>query len=670
LLGVAVIGCGGGGGGGGSSGPVPGPTPTPPPTLATQSQSVGAAGGTVAVTLLAQTVNMIVPPGALNGTGNVSVTLYAPSSSPRAIRAAVRTPHGVGADASLVAEFTVTVSGAALIKPLHASVGAAAPPAGSIFRLAGYGTHFDDVDTVTYSGGTATSDLNVAWPRMSLASNTLYAFYTEPQAEAGSPAPVITVPSAGGTVGMFGTATFTASEADGNGFPYLDPSFTFSLDNAALGTISATTGVFTAGAIDASGHVVATDTTAGRGNPHGSGAVTVSSQRPGFAGDAFSYTGTLSSTTQQTNTNITTQPQTDTASVALSANVDPAFASSTGGGQNLVHSTEGDTYPLQTITTKTDSRYLYAVNGASANFSIVSSDAKDSNGAEYVDTYGAGNGLLDVLPEAAGSFGPNNAALTYNENDPAGFTRQRTTAATGSYSETDKDALGDVQTIVQNADFSGTYDASQYTGFKFVVAKPSGTPAKITMQISRNGGTPSTLSITSWIPAAMTQPSTETDTETTGASFPASCNVPSKYGTSGNKIVQTITRVDAPLGDLETETTSTYLAPGVGPVCVQMTDATNTYYDYTRQNGNFGLFYSNNAQPIQQTSITETLTLQSASTQGGTSTQSVRRSSSFAPSALAPVSLARARFEHVVRERLAGLRTLRRPSSSSGAQVR
>jgi hypothetical protein len=672
LLAVAVSGCGGGGGGGGSA--VPQATPTPVPTQVTQSQPVGPAGGTVSATLLGQTVNVIVPSGALAGAGTLAVTLYAPAAAPKTIKSAVRSPRGVGADAALVAEFAVALSGTTLVKPLQAAVVTAAAPAGSVFRLAGYGTHFDDVDTVTYAGTTATSDLNVAWPRMSLAANTLYAFYTEPQAEAGVPSPVIAVhSSASGAVGMFGTATFTAAEADANGFPYLDPAFAYALDTAALGTISASTGAFTAGAVDANGHVVATDTTSGRGNPHGSAAVSVSSQRPGYAGDAFTFTGTLSSTTQQTNSNVTTQPQTDAASVSLNATVDPsAFTATTGGGQNLVHSVEIDTYPLRTITTNTDSRYAYAASGASATLSIVSSDAKDSNGAEYANAYGSGNGLLDVLPESAGAFGPNGAALTYTETDLGGFSRTRTTGATGSYSETGHDPLGDVQTISQNADFSGTYDATQYTGFKFVVGAPSGSPAKISMQLYSNGTLAQTLSITSWIPAGTAQPSVETDVDNAGVAFPAACGVPSKYGTSGNQIVQTINRIDAPLGESETETTTTYVAPGVGPVCVQMSDAVQIFYDYTGQNGDYGLYYSNTAHPIEVTSVSETLTLQSATTQGGTTTQSVRRAASFAPTAFAPVVLARARFEHVVRERLGGMRTAtyRRNFLSNGVHVR
>jgi hypothetical protein len=672
-LAFALTGCGGGGGGGGGGTTPPTPIVTPPPPV-TQTQTVSPAGGSVSVTLSPQTITVVVPSGALSTTGTVSVTLYPASAVPKTIRSTARRARSVGADAVLAAEFSVTISGATLVKPLQASLVTTAAPAGSIFRLAGFGTKFDDVDTVTYSGTTATSDLNVAWPRMSLASNTLYAFYTEPQAEGGTPAPSVSVSSlAPVPLGFLGTAAFVATEADANLFPYLDPSFSFSLDNISLGSINAATGLFSAGSIDGAGNVIATDTTSGRGNPSGKGAVSVSSQRPGNAGDSFTYTGTLSSTTQQTNGNITTQPQTDTAAVSLTATVDAAFAPSSGGGQNLIHSVEIDTYPLQTITTKTDSRYRYAPSGSSATLSILSSDAKDSNGAEFVNTYGTGNGQLDLLPETAGPFGPNNAALTYTETDPAGFNRQRLTAAAGSYAETGHDALGRTQSITQNADFSGTYDATQYSTFKFVVAAPSGSPPHIQMQVYRSGnpsGPP--LSILSWIPTGLTQPATETDVDNGTTTYPPACNVPAKYGTSGNQIVQTIKRVDAPLGNVETQTTTTYIAPGVGPVCIQLTDATQTFYDYTRQNGNFGLFFSNTAVPIQMTSVSETLTLTSASTQNGTVTKSVGRASSpFPPSAFAPVAFARVRFEHLVRERLGGMReaTFSRDFMSHGVQT-
>jgi hypothetical protein len=566
----------------------------------------------------------------------------------------------------LLSEFRVTLTGATLLKPLQASFTTAAAAAGSLFRLAGFGnSKFDDVDTVTWTAGTALSDLNVAYPRMSLAAGTLYAFYAEPTIEAtAAPTPAITVATTSTLpIGMLSSATFTAQEVDpNNGFPYLDPNFTFAIDNGSLGTIVPATGVLTTGPVDGSGNVVATDNTAARGNPHGSLAVSVSSQRPGNVNDAFTFSGALSSTTQQTNSNITTQPQTDAGTVALTSTVS-AFTPATGGGQNAVSSVEADTYPLQTISTKTASAYQYTTAASKATLSILSSDAKDSNGAEYVNQYGAGNGILDVLPETAGRFGPNTAALTYTENDQANYGRQRVTAADGSYNETGQDPLGDIQTVTAKPDFSAVYDARQYSGFAFIIGKPTGTPAKITVTIFRGNTNEGSLTIPSWIPASMTQPSTETDVDSGTVTYPTPCNVPAKYGTSGNKLVQTINRVDSAFGNLETETTTTYTAPSVGPVCVQLADSVKTFYDYTLQNG-FVLYASGNGQPVQLTSASETLTLQSATTSSGAVTTSVKRgaasagraTASIPPNALAPVAFARAHFEHVVREKLGGMR--------------
>lgn len=655
---LAASGCGGGGSG---SGPYIN-TGSPAPTQATQSASVGTAGGSVTVTLGSQSVTVTVPSGALSGSGTLSITLFAPSAAPTAL-SKLRKTKTIASDATLLDEFTVTLTGANLIKPLAASFTIAAPASGDIFRLAGNDTKFDDVDTVTWANGTATTDQNVAYPRMSLAAGTTYALYMEPQAEAtGAPIPAITVTSnTTNPIAMLSTATFTGHETDpNNGFPYLDPNFTYALSNASLGTIAASTGVLTTGPVDGAGNVTATDTTAGRGNPKGSDAITVSSERPGNAGDAFTYSGTLSTTTQLTNSNITTQPQTSNATVALNATV-PSFTPATGGGSNEVDSTEVDTYALQTVTTKTVSNYQYATTGPTATLSITKSAATDSDGASSTNTYGTGNGLLDVLPETAGAFGPNNAALTNVTADPAGYGGQRVTTAGGSYSEQDNDPLGDVQTITVGPDFSAVYDARQYSGYAFIIGAPTGNPATITLTIYRGSTVAGTLTVPSWIPSTLTTPSMETDVDAASVTYPAACNVPAKYGTSGNRIVQTIDRADPAYGNLEHETTTTYTAPSVGPVCVQLSDNVGTFYDYTLQNG-YVVYVSGNAQPVQVTTMSETLTLQSATTESGSTTSSLKRGTSsvrgsvFTPSALAPVAFARARFEQHVRQQLAAQR--------------
>jgi hypothetical protein len=661
VAGLLLAGCGGGGGGSN-------PAPPANPTFTQSSASIGAAGGAVTATFGTQSVTANVPAGALSGPGTVTMTVFANSAAPQAL-SSKRQTKTIGAGAALIVEFSVTVTGATLLEPLSASASAATPAAGTVVRLAGFGTTVDDVDTVTVASGTATTDPNLAYSRMSLANNTFYAFYSEPSTVASAPpTPVVTVATtATNPLPMQSSATFSASEKEPNGFPFLDATFAFSVDNGSLGTINSSTGILSTGPVDGSGNVVATDTTTGRGNPHGSAAVTVSSQRPGNAGDAFQFTGTLTSTTQLTASpnGVTTLPQTSTATVALTSTV-AGFAPAAGGGMNAINSVEVDTYPLQTITTKTASTNVYATSGPSSTVSIGSSNATDSNGVQYINQYGSGNGLLDVLPETAGTFGPNNAALTYTENDPASFGRQRATNADGSYTEQDTDTFGDVQTINGNADFSGTYDSTQFDALSFTLTKPTGTPPTITVTLfsATSGGLVNDGSVTilSWIPTTLTQPSVETDTDNAGVAYPAACQVPAKYGTSGHQLVATINRVDPALGNAEVQTTTTYTAPSVGPVCIQIADTVNTFYDYTGQNNDDAIFVGDLGHPVEITTLAETLTLQSATTSGGAVTSSTLRNSASStaaplkPTAFAPVAFARARFDHLVHEQLKAIR--------------
>jgi hypothetical protein len=467
-LALAVAGCQGGG----ANPPSPNTGVAPPPSVTT-SGTVTPAGGSVTTTLGTQTVVVTAPPGAVSGSGTLSVTVYANNSAPKSLLSAGRKVRTIGADSVLLTEFTITLTGATLVKPLQASLTTGPAASGSVFRLAGLGTAFDDVDTVTFGAGKATTDQNIAYSRMSLANGTFYAFYVEPAAQASAAAtPVVTVTGApANPVGMLGTAQFSATEAQPNGFPYLDPAFSFTLDNATLGKVTSG-GAFTAGPIDGAGNITATDTTAGRGNPSGKSAVTVSSQRPGNLGDTFTFTGSLTSTIQLVNSNPTKQ-QVDTASIALTSTVTAASAVATPlpAVTTVSHSDETDTYPLLTVKTGTDNTYAYATGTAAGipativpgTVAIISAVAKDSNGVLYATQYDpsgiSGNGILDVLPEKAGAFGPNNAVLQYDETDQANFKRHRVVAANGSYVETGTDAFNDVQTITVNGDNSATYDA-------------------------------------------------------------------------------------------------------------------------------------------------------------------------------------------------------------------
>jgi len=645
----------------------------PPPSV-TQSGAVTPAGGSVTTTLGTQTVVITAPAGALSGPGTLSVTVFGNNAAPKTLQSAGRKVQKIGASAVLVVEFTVTLTGATLLKPLQASLTTGPAGSGSIFRLAGLGTVFDDVDTVTFAAGKASTDGNVLYSRMSLASGTYYAFYVEASVDASAaPTPVVTVQTPTLPVGMLSTSQFAATETEPNGFPYLDTNFTFTLDNPSLGSITSA-GAFTAGPVDGAGNVTATDTTAGRGNPNAKSQVTVSSQRPSNVGDSFSFTGKLTTTTQLVNSN-PTLVQTDSANVALTTTTSPSappIVITTPAplvGTN-VQTLETDTYPLETVSTNTATLYAYSTgpsaslpaNVVPGSFLVISNVATDSNGVQYATQYDpsgvSGNGILDVLPEKTGAFGPNNAVLQYDETDQAKFARHRVVGATGSYVETGTDAFNDVQTITVNSDLSASYDARQYSGFRFTMTAPTGSPAKITFRVFNSAGTNiQSFSLTPWFPAGVTQPSTETDVDNGPTTYPASCSVPAKYGTSGNQIVQTITRVDPALGNSEVMTTTTYVAPRVGPVCIQLADTVKTFYDYTLQNG-FIVLVGSGTTNIQTTTLNETLTLQSASVEGGTATLSSGRSTSGARTVssasamnFAPVAFARARFEHAVREK-------------------
>ena len=643
-----AAGCGGGGGGG--------THPRVPATSATSTQSIGVGGGTASVNFGIYTATVTVPAGALPTTTTVSITLYSPGHGPQVLQSTQRRTLALGTGATELAEIVLDTGGEAPVLPLKLSlIGVATPASGTSIRLAGYGTAdgFTDVDTVTLTSNTAAEDDSTLYPDASAANHTVYGFYEIPSANVQPPpTPVITGvnpnPAPAST-----TTQLTVTETNGNGFPFLTGTYSFTISNTGLGTITSA-GLLTAGSLDASGTVTVTDTTAGRGSPSGSPSLSISSSRPGAIGDAFSFTGTISATDQLTTV---TQPQVSSGTVALT--VTPSSQAVTGSGTAVTSMwNEVDTYKLQTVTTNTSA----VTNYGATNVALASTDATDSNQVEYITTYGSGNGLLDVLPEATGSFGPNNAALTYMETDPGNYSTSKTVNTDGTYVENDYDPFGDTQTITLNADESGEYNGSQFATADFTFGAPTGSPATIFISAVYQGQT-ETVTIPSWMPAAAV-PSMETDVDNGSTPFPAGCSVPAKYGTSGNQIVQTITRTDGALGSIETETVTTYVTPANGPACTVMTDHTASYYDFAGLDLEHLLtFTQNGVTPVETTDLAETLTLSSATTPAGTlssgrQTASGRRSGTSQAAAgprtslMTPLAIAKSRFEHLVRDHL------------------
>jgi hypothetical protein len=669
LLAVPVVlflaACGGGSGGSGPPGPIatpiPTPTPTPVPVSAAAAAAITTSGGTVTTTLLGQTATVTVPANALAGNANVTLTLFAAAGLPRTFASTKRSTQSLPAGSTFIGAVSVDTGTAVLLKPLSLKITANAPATGTVVRLAGSITGtFNDVDTATFASGAISNDGSIAYAGPSLSgSSILYAFYAVPTTTAAAP-PAIAVKVSGAANLSGNQATYSATEADVNGFPVLGAAFTFGVDNAALGSIDPVAGVLTAStANNAVGHVTATDTKVA--SRVGTTAVTVTAGRPANAGDSLTYNGTITRTIS--NFAIGPKPAPSTTPVAVTQTTSGTVtqtvqvAAGASAGQVIASSDENDTLQLNTLETKTATTIAYQTVGASTNVRIVSSSANDSNGVLYATTYGATSGLVTVLPETAGAFGPNDATLTYAETDPGVsvgatgpvVTTQRTTAATGAYNETTRNDDGTTNTGVVNADLSGSYIFLSGSD-KATVAPPAAgkIPYTLAAATATGFGTPQLFSIPVWYPSATSPIRTETDTISAVTGFDPTCTVPAKYGTAANKVTQSIVTIDPILGILDTYSSSAYDVNGVGTVCLVLNDTTSTFYDFTQQEGFFSVFFS--ATPVLQTTYAESLSLTSAVVAGQpVSTQSNARSTLSTP-IVTPIAsaIARQTFIHAI----------------------
>jgi hypothetical protein len=270
---------------------------------------------------------------------------------------------------------------------------------------------------------------------------------------------------------------------------------------------------------------------------------------------------------------------------------------------------------------------------------------------------------LTVLPETAGTFGPNDASRTYKETDPgitgSAVTDQRTTATDGSYTDTLTNIDGSSNVATGNADLTGQY--LLYGGFyQFLYPAPASGAINITAaSLAPPGytsyGTPQTLSSFDWIPSTATAPYAETDSIATNVAFDAACSVPAKYGTTGNLVTESSTSIDPVFGTIDQQTTKSFDVTGVGTVCIELSDTTQTFYDYSGQEGLVILSYSSTGPlPILTSTSSETLTLASAKVAGQpVSTESLRQGASAvaipAPLSHAAVASIRNRFVHAAR---------------------
>ncbi len=666
---LALAGCQGGG-----SSFTPNSTGTALPTQITQSQSITPAGGSVSATLGVQTVTVKVPAGAVASTATFSLTVYANSAIPKTLAAnakqtlAKRATRSVSSDAILISSFSLSDGGVPLLKPLQASLTTANAASGSVFRLAGYGTNaFGDVDTVTWSSNLATEDDNVKYAGITLAANTLYAFYVTALPQA---APTFTLVMTGPTtVGTLTTGSYTGVDTDGNGFPILPAgTVTFTVDNPGIGTINASTGVLTAGPSDGTGNVVATD--AARGLT-GKLAVSVNgSVRPAGSGDTFTYTGTMTTVLTDNLAPVpggTPAPVTSTTTAKVNQTV--ASTGTTDGVNYTLNTDEVDHASLTDLETKTQTQLAYKSTGANAYVvrTVKSASVEPATQVSYETDYGANNGALTAIPEAVGTTLTNDAQSTYTETDPGNPGYDNLGNPTQPTIVRVSDPLNQYQMEIWTNGFPGFYQQSS-SGLGIAQVLLNATPIEYDLEpVAPDASSPypvkydvveniyelnnnfqkiaslGTAKNYPWYGTSV--PSTlfsDTVTITPQSSLDASCT-PFGTATSATLVKETYTSLDTALGQTETRTIKSYDQAGPGTVCIVLSDTVNTFYDFSGQEGATILKRPLSPTPYETDSVTESLSL------AGTTAQSAGRSTQSTSTGLRlPVAGAlRARFDHV-----------------------
>lgn len=397
---------------------------------------------------------------------------------------------------------------------------------------------------------------------------------------------------------------------------------------------------------------------------------------PVGAGDTFRFTGQTTQTVSYAYPTSSPEPGTsETATVTQNIIVTATPCPSATGnityscsGQSDFHVAEVDAYPFESLYPTTDA--WYALNGSNQWVSFGNS-INDGSGDAMRTSYGATPYILDELPETQGASWSNAGALNYLEQDSDNSVTEQQINANGTYSLTQTTDGGYGLGITTSATGASSYaggcieavsgictgafsplgaipntcksttspalcgsyfEAWNRDYYGLVVQAPaSGTITVDAQKTPSSSSTPAPTVIAT--PHAWYTPMpgnllySEADSiPAVGATLPTACSVPAAFGTTGNEIQQTIEAIDPMLGYVSNETIKTWIVGGFGPVCVQMSNVENQYYNWTGDTGRpsispqtygslvFSPLGANSGSiPASVETITETLTLQSAS---------------------------------------------------------
>jgi hypothetical protein len=206
-----------------------------------------------------------------------------------------------------------------------------------------------------------------------------------------------------------------------------------------------------------------------------------------------------------------------------------------------------------------------------------------SGGVSVITTYGAGNGIVDELPEVPQARWNNGAAATESITDTTtGSSATDHYFADGSYTESGVPVEGRTASVQSYPDGNAIYQwpyegASQNASISY--SPPSG--GKLDIDFVNTAQLLTTFYIIdSWYPTAEPLLAHDSFADEGSVELPSACGVSKTYGATAVRIDEKRTRLDVVFGNSETTQRTVYVSPRYGLLCYSVNDDLRTYYDY------------------------------------------------------------------------------------------
>lgn len=317
---------------------------------------------------------------------------------------------------------------------------------------------------------------------------------------------------------------------------------------------------------------------------------TADDERGWTSGAKATFAGT---TTSQIVPATGTPPPATTTGTAVTSTI--ATRASFNGQTGLVdaHQVETDTPSGSSSSTTTTTDYYYAFAGLSSNVATI-----DFLGSSAVNAYGStqvitenGTDIYDELPETKGNTwsqpGVYSSIYVAKGADPN--PSQTYSASTGSYEYDDTFSNRDSSSATANADGTGSYsyqdsaDGQNRTWSIGAVTQVSGSNViPITETVTAIGGaqTTSTTNVPDWYPGGVfpQPPFSDTFTVAGSVAIPVACDVPAALATTAVETDESYSILDPVIGDILTIARRSFVAAGLGRVCLISSSTEQVYY--------------------------------------------------------------------------------------------